>query len=215
MKRKLNRVLALLVAMMMATGCFAVQAEDDAPVGVEAASEIESGTPGEAQQTQDEAEIYAEPLDTELLFAAEPVEDAVDSGELDLDGDEIVEEEWDLGDDDAQDGETIILSESMSVAPYAGGADNDALLDAYVRRMIDQSLGKTPKLPAFSAQENLTGIDWALYDILKEEVVKSAAGEEGHTSTIIISPRSELEKRGVSCGPFSAEDLGVDSIMQA
>lgn len=105
-----------------------------------------------------------------------------------------------------------IERETVSFAGEPGDTDNDTLLDAYVQRMIDASLNQ----PVYNRRvspigASLTGVDKVVYDILKNEVSKIAAGTR--TSTVINITVQNLDDKGIDVGPWTARDLGVSAIV--
>ena len=99
-------------------------------------------------------------------------------------------------------GETVVVGEQ-------GGMDNDALLDAYVQQMIDAPLSK-PRLRGVStAGAALTGVNKAIYDIMKERIGQIASGEAA--STVIQINKKQLTDRvpNLPVGPWTRTDLGT------
>ncbi len=99
-------------------------------------------------------------------------------------------------------GETVVVGEQ-------GGMDNDALLDAYVQQMIDAPLSK-PRLRGVStAGAALTGVNKAIYDIMKERIGQIASGEAA--STVIQINKEQLTDRvpNLPVGPWTRTDLGT------
>lgn len=103
-------------------------------------------------------------------------------------------------------------SETETFVPEQGGMDNEALLDAYVQQMIDSSLNKPQLRRGITAGASLTGMDKAVYDILKERISQIAAGT--NTSTEITITKNELlnKNQNLDLGPWTASDLGVSAI---
>ena len=103
-------------------------------------------------------------------------------------------------------GETVVVGEQ-------GGMDNDALLDAYVQQMIDAPLSK-PRLRGVStAGAALTGVNKAIYDIMKERIGEIASGTA--ISTDIQINKKELTDRvpDLPVGPWTKRDLGTDVVV--
>ena len=106
-----------------------------------------------------------------------------------------------------------IESETETFIPEQGGMDNDALLDAYVQRMIDSSLNKPQLRLRRSAGTSLTGMNKAVYEILKEKISQIAAGT--NTSTEIVITKNELlsKNKDLDLGPWTESDLGTPVVV--
>ena len=96
-----------------------------------------------------------------------------------------------------------------SVTLDEGAQDSEALLDGYVQRMIDSSLGQSERRRRSSVGAGLEGANKVIYDLLKPEIQSIADGTR--TSTALEIPVSALAENGIYCGPWSAKDLGVES----
>lgn len=104
-------------------------------------------------------------------------------------------------------------SETETFVPEQGGMDNEALLDAYVQQMIDSSLNKPQLRRGITAGASLTGMDKAVYDILKERISQIAAGT--NTSTEITITKNELlnKNQNLDLGPWTESDLGTPVVV--
>ncbi|MBR0368702.1 MAG: hypothetical protein IJH86_09970 [Clostridia bacterium] len=92
------------------------------------------------------------------------------------------------------------------------GEDDDAeeLLDAYVQRMIDESLGIAAP-PLFAASASLTGNDGIVCDMLKSEVARVAEGDR--SDTVFVLTEETLSAAGFYLGPWTSADLGMSTVV--
>ena len=164
-------------------------AEDE---GESVSAEAES-TEGEAEEKPADG-LSLEDVDEEIAEEAE---------EVDLP--EIVEEA------PADAGESTPAYDSAVIFPGADIGDNDALLDAYVQRMIDASLGIAPSARYYSARDYFDG-NRQIYDNLKGQIVKIAAGER--SAVFSFDDINALQRWGIKYD-YTAGDLGVDSLEQS
>ena len=120
--------------------------------------------------------------------------------------DEPVEAEFELG------VEYTFDTEPWSYTPGAGDADNDALLDEYVQRMIDTAAGNVDGHISLEAGSNLQGMDRVVYSALADAVEKIAGGYRTNSEIEITS--EYLESSHIDRGPWTAAQLGVSAIVE-
>ena len=193
-------------------------AANDEPAEETADEPVAEANPEPTEETADEtADEGFDEADDEVIVTAPAEPEVAEAPELELaeeteeaDGQVLWENAGELP------GEAPLLTAELPSEPEVVSSawddgDNDALLDAYVQRMIDDSLGISAPMPLPEAGTVLTGMDSVVYDILKSEVTRVAAGER--SSTRFVISEETLRARGVDLGPWTAESLGVSPIV--
>ena len=155
-----------------------------------------------------------------LLLIAQPI---IGVAEGKTDADAVAQETGGGNDpsggapDTAMDGDgtedfIAVLEPTIEIAVLDEGDDNDALLDSYVQRMIDNSLaGPRRRLLKSMVGTRFQGMDAAVYNILRAEIAKIAEGTR--QSTVIEITQDMLREQGIDdLGPWTAGGLGVDWI---
>lgn len=185
----------------------------DEPVA-EANPEPTEETAEEAAETADEGFDEA---DDEVIVTAPAEPEVAEAPELEL-AEETEEADgqvlWESAGGLPEEAPLLtaeLPSEPEVVSSAWDDGDNDALLDAYVQRMIDDSLGISAPMPLPEAGTVLTGMDSVVYDILKSEVTRVAAGEL--SSSVFIISEETLRAKGVDLGPWTAESLHVSQVI--
>ena len=148
----------------------------------------------------------------DTLYSADAVEKVSENGELSSAGDGLVY------DKDAEGMEVVfeaeIIEAELDDSVIEESVDNDALLDSYLQRMIDDSLSKPKRrLLRSTVGSRFQGLDGAIYNILRAEIAQIANGTR--ESTVIEITQDMLREQGIDdLGPWHADDLGVDWIYQ-
>ncbi len=197
-------------------------AEDAAERGTEAPEETieENIAEADGAAAADDPEASDDPSDDPVdeTFAPEPAEPEVaEAPELELA--ETAEARYDLALSERADGLaaadaplTATLPGVTQVAgPVRDGGDGDALLDAYVQQMIDDSLGVSEPLPMFAASASLTGINGVVCEILKSMIAEVAEGTQ--SDTVFTIDQDALAAKGFNVGPWTASALGVSVLV--
>lgn len=126
-----------------------------------------------------------------------------------------------------EDGEAVPVDLEMPACPPTdGSADSDALLDGYVERLIDESLGDyqndlmhgptgsvaQPAMMSSSVCDRLTGTRNVLYTLMKADIQEIASGQR--TSSVLTYTVDELNAKGANLGPweFAASEYSVDAV---
>ena len=144
----------------------------------------------------------------DTLYSADAVEKVSENGELSSAGDGLVY------DKDAEGMEVVfeaeIIEAELDDSVIEESVDNDALLDSYLQRMIDDSLSKPKRrLLRSTVGSCFQGLDGAIYNILRAEIAQIANGTR--ESTVIEITQDMLREQGIDdLGPWHADDLGVD-----
>ena len=241
MKRALALLVALLLALPTFALADEYDAPQDAFIETEdALGDIES--PGEApddtfdydepDETVPEDDLpLADDAPLEDAIPAEddapsedatPAEEAATTEESPAEGDAVpVEQVDEVPEEDAPAElapvEADVLPLGFAIEPgegshyiYRDEAESEALMDAYVQGLMDESLGKSSGAPLYSAASHLDGMNAMVYAVAKEELKRIANGEL--SSSIIEITLSQVES-GLDLGPWTAKDLGVDSLV--
>ena len=169
-------------------------------------------TNGETDEAAQEDEVKEDEKAQEDEEAQE--DEKAQEGEVKED-EEVKENEEVQEDEEAQEDEEIIYTATDVVVEtaYLGGeADNDRLFTGYVQQMFNANFASSRRKLRSSASvgSRLEGENnIALYSFLRGKVSEVASGDL--SSTVFVVPDGTLTP--VDRGPWTAEQLGVDSLI--
>ncbi len=184
--------------------------EAETPFETDIPSEAETETAPE-QETEAEGQSPTAVEDTleTVIFTEKPAE-----GEAASEPEETAETEEAAETVDPAETEEEILSVSPQAEYYASGAleGDEELLDLFAQQKLDSLYPPKPKMMFKAARDpaaSLTGINRAVYVLLKPEIAAVANGEK--SSTVFTIPVNSL---GLEKTSWTASELGVDSLTE-